>query len=121
MWKRQNCSAYSSLRPEAFPSRIFGNEIGIPRVRILLKQGKDAIAHSTKKWVPQFLVDRSAEILNRDECRMPRRGVKNRMWASAGLYRTLAAHKEKLDVQKPEAQKVDYAAMSGVNLSGISF
>jgi glycosidase len=52
------------------PFTYFGDEIGIPRVRIPLKQGKDAIAlqHS---WVPQFLVDRSAEILNRDECRTP--------------------------------------------------
>ena len=39
------------------PFTYFGDEIGIPRVRIPLKQGKDAIAiqHS---WVPQFLVDR---------------------------------------------------------------
>jgi oligo-1,6-glucosidase/alpha-glucosidase len=52
------------------PFTYFGDEIGIPRVRIPLKQGKDAIAIQ-HKWVPQFLVDRSAEILNRDECRTP--------------------------------------------------
>ncbi len=52
------------------PFTYFGDEIGIPRVRIPLKQGKDAIAMQ-HKWVPQFLVDRSAEILNRDECRTP--------------------------------------------------
>jgi glycosidase len=52
------------------PFTYFGDEIGIPRVRIPLKQGKDAIAMQ-HKWVPQFLVDRSTEILNRDECRTP--------------------------------------------------
>jgi glycosidase len=52
------------------PFTYFGDEIGIPRVRIPLKQGKDAIALQNS-WVPQFLVDRSAEILNRDECRTP--------------------------------------------------
>lgn len=52
------------------PFTYFGDEIGIPRVRIPLKQGKDAIAIQ-HKWVPQFLVDRSREILNRDECRTP--------------------------------------------------
>lgn len=52
------------------PFTYFGDEIGIPRVRIPLKQGKDAIAIQ-HKWVPQFLVDRSIEILNRDECRTP--------------------------------------------------
>jgi oligo-1,6-glucosidase/alpha-glucosidase len=52
------------------PFTYYGDEIGIPRVRIPLKQGQDAVAlqHS---WVPQFLVDRSMEILNRDECRTP--------------------------------------------------
>jgi oligo-1,6-glucosidase/alpha-glucosidase len=52
------------------PFTYFGDEIGIPRVRIPLKQGKDAIAIQ-HNWVPQFLVDKSAEILNRDECRTP--------------------------------------------------
>lgn len=52
------------------PFTYFGDEIGIPRVRIPLKQGKDAIAIQNK-WLPQFLVDRSVEILNRDECRTP--------------------------------------------------
>ncbi|MGH8684757.1 MAG: alpha-amylase family glycosyl hydrolase, partial [Nitrosospira sp.] len=52
------------------PFTYFGDEIGIPRVRIPLKQGKDAIAIQ-HKWLPQFLVDRSIEILNRDECRTP--------------------------------------------------
>lgn len=52
------------------PFTYFGDEIGIPRVRIPLKQGKDAIAIQ-HNWVPQFLVDKSPEILNRDECRTP--------------------------------------------------
>jgi glycosidase len=52
------------------PFTYFGDEIGIPRVRIPLKRGKDAIAIQ-HKWLPQFLVDRSIEILNRDECRTP--------------------------------------------------
>lgn len=52
------------------PFTYFGDEIGIPRVRIPLKQGKDAIAIQYG-WLPQFLVDRSVEILNRDECRTP--------------------------------------------------
>ncbi len=52
------------------PFTYFGDEIGIPRVRIPLKEGKDAIAIQ-HKWLPQFLVDRSIEILNRDECRTP--------------------------------------------------
>jgi oligo-1,6-glucosidase/alpha-glucosidase len=52
------------------PFTYFGDEIGIPRVRIPLKQGKDAIARQ-HAWIPQALVDRSTEILNRDECRTP--------------------------------------------------
>ena len=52
------------------PFTYYGDEIGIPRVRIPLKQGQDAIAIQ-HKWIPQFLVDRSMEILNRDECRTP--------------------------------------------------
>ncbi len=52
------------------PFTYFGDEIGIPRVRIPLKQGKDAIAMQ-HDWIPQALVDRSVEILNRDECRTP--------------------------------------------------
>ena len=52
------------------PFTYFGDEIGIPRVRIPLKQGKDAIARQ-HDWIPQPLVDRSVEILNRDECRTP--------------------------------------------------
>jgi oligo-1,6-glucosidase/alpha-glucosidase len=52
------------------PFTYFGDEIGIPRVRIPLKQGKDAIARQ-HGWIPQALVDRSVEILNRDECRTP--------------------------------------------------
>jgi oligo-1,6-glucosidase/alpha-glucosidase len=52
------------------PFTYYGDEIGIPRVRIPLKQGQDAVAIQ-HKWVPQFLVDSSKEILNRDECRTP--------------------------------------------------
>ncbi len=52
------------------PFTYYGDEIGIPRVRIPLKQGKDAIARQ-HDWIPQPLVDRSVEILNRDECRTP--------------------------------------------------
>ncbi|MCZ2393585.1 MAG: hypothetical protein LC105_07010, partial [Chitinophagales bacterium] len=52
------------------PFTYFGEEIGIPRVIIPLKEGKDPIAQQNK-WLPQFLVNRSVEILNRDECRTP--------------------------------------------------
>ena len=40
------------------PFTYFGDEIGIPRVRIPLKQGKDAIARQ-HDWIPQSLVDRA--------------------------------------------------------------
>jgi glycosidase len=52
------------------PFTYFGEEIGIPNVRIPLKKGKDAIAIQNKK-VPQFLVNMSVETINRDECRTP--------------------------------------------------
>ncbi|MCO5230548.1 MAG: alpha-amylase family glycosyl hydrolase [Chitinophagales bacterium] len=52
------------------PFTYFGEEIGIPRVRIPLKEGKDAIAIQNRK-TPQFLVNMSIETLNRDECRTP--------------------------------------------------
>ncbi len=52
------------------PITYFGEEIGIPRVRIPLKQGKDAIAIQNNK-LPQFMVDLAKENLNRDECRTP--------------------------------------------------
>jgi len=52
------------------PFTYYGDEIGMPRVRIPLKQGQDALAMQ-HRWVPQFLVDHSKEILNRDECRTP--------------------------------------------------
>jgi oligo-1,6-glucosidase/alpha-glucosidase len=52
------------------PFTYFGEEIGIPRVRIPLREGKDAIAIQ-QKWIPQFLVDMNTETLNRDECRTP--------------------------------------------------
>ncbi|MBA2659860.1 MAG: DUF3459 domain-containing protein [Nitrosospira sp.] len=62
--------AFFQFTCRGIPFTYFGDEIGIPRVRISLKQGKDAIAIQ-HKWLPQFLVDRSIEILNRDECRTP--------------------------------------------------
>lgn len=52
------------------PFTYFGEEIGIPKVRIPLKEGKDAIAMQ-QSWIPQFLVDGNKETLNRDECRTP--------------------------------------------------
>lgn len=52
------------------PFTYFGEEIGIPKVRIPLKQGQDAIAIQNRK-LPQGLVDLSKETLNRDECRTP--------------------------------------------------
>ncbi len=52
------------------PFTYFGEETGIPKVRIPLKQGQDAIAIQNRK-LPQFLVDLSKETLNRDECRTP--------------------------------------------------
>lgn len=62
--------AFFQFTCRGIPFTYFGDEIGIPRVRIPLKQGKDAIAIQ-HKWLPQFLIDRSIEILNRDECRTP--------------------------------------------------
>lgn len=58
------------------PFTYFGEEIGIPKVRIPLKEGKDAIAIQ-QSWIPQFLVDGNKETLNRDECRTPM------LWTSA--------------------------------------
>ncbi len=58
------------------PFTYFGEEIGIPKVRIPLKEGKDAIAMQ-QSWIPQFLVDGNKETLNRDECRTPM------LWTSA--------------------------------------
>ncbi len=52
------------------PFTYFGEEIGIPRVRIPLKVGKDAIAIQHKN-LPQGLVNMTIETLNRDECRTP--------------------------------------------------
>lgn len=52
------------------PFTYFGEEIGIPRVRIPLKEGQDAIAIQHKN-LPQFMVNMTIETLNRDECRTP--------------------------------------------------
>lgn len=52
------------------PFTYFGEEIGIPRVKIPLKMAKDAIAIQ-QNWIPQFLVNLNKELLNRDECRSP--------------------------------------------------
>jgi oligo-1,6-glucosidase/alpha-glucosidase len=52
------------------PFTYFGEEIGIPRVRIPLKEGQDAIAIQHKN-LPQFMVNMATETLNRDECRTP--------------------------------------------------
>jgi oligo-1,6-glucosidase/alpha-glucosidase len=52
------------------PFTYYGEEIGIPRVKIPLKEAKDAVAIQ-QQWIPQFLVDLHNESLNRDECRTP--------------------------------------------------
>ena len=52
------------------PFTYFGEEIGIPRVRIPLKEGQDAIAIQSKN-LPQFMVNMTVETMNRDECRTP--------------------------------------------------
>ena len=52
------------------PFTYFGEEIGIPRVRIPLKEGQDAIAIQSKN-LPQFMVNMTIETMNRDECRTP--------------------------------------------------
>ena len=52
------------------PFTYFGEELGIPRVLIPLKQAKDPIGKQ-QQWIPQFLVNKSVECLNRDECRTP--------------------------------------------------
>lgn len=52
------------------PFTYYGEEIGIPKVRIPLKQAQDAVAIQ-RQGLPQFMVDMSKETLNRDECRTP--------------------------------------------------
>lgn len=52
------------------PFTYYGEELGIPRTEIPMKQGKDPLAERYK-WMPQFLVNLSGESLNRDECRTP--------------------------------------------------
>jgi oligo-1,6-glucosidase/alpha-glucosidase len=52
------------------PFTYNGEELGIPRMEIPLKQGKDPVAQRYR-WMPQFLVNMSGESINRDECRTP--------------------------------------------------
>lgn len=52
------------------PFIYYGEEIGMEKVRIPLKQAQDPVGISMKK-IPQFMVDMSLETLNRDECRTP--------------------------------------------------
>jgi oligo-1,6-glucosidase/alpha-glucosidase len=52
------------------PFVYYGEEIGIPRVRIPLRQAQDPIG-VRMRYIPQFMVDLSIETLNRDECRTP--------------------------------------------------
>ncbi|MDZ4843932.1 MAG: alpha-amylase family glycosyl hydrolase [Chitinophagales bacterium] len=52
------------------PFTYYGEELGIPRTEIPMKEGKDPLAERYS-WMPQFLVNLSGESLNRDECRTP--------------------------------------------------
>ncbi len=55
---------------KGIPFTYYGEEIGMPKVKIPLKQAKDPIG-TQMKWIPQFMADLSIETLNRDECRTP--------------------------------------------------
>ena len=52
------------------PFVYYGEEIGMTRVRIPLRQAQDPIG-VRMRYIPQFMVDLSIETLNRDECRTP--------------------------------------------------
>jgi len=78
--------ALVQLTARGIPFVYNGEELGMPNVRIPLKEGKDAVAIANSK-VPQFLADLSPETLNRDECRTPM------LWsdqANAGFCDSLA-------------------------------
>lgn len=62
--------AFFQFTARGIPFTYFGEEIGIPNVKIPLKEGKDAIAIQNKN-LPQDLVNLSIETMNRDECRTP--------------------------------------------------
>jgi oligo-1,6-glucosidase/alpha-glucosidase len=52
------------------PFTYYGEELGMPQTNIPLKKGKDPMAQRLK-WMPQVLVNLSAEAINRDGCRTP--------------------------------------------------
>lgn len=52
------------------PFVYYGDEIGIPKVKIPMRDGLDPLA-DRYRWIPQFMIDWSGESLNRDECRTP--------------------------------------------------
>lgn len=85
------------------PFTYFGEEIGIPRVRIPLKEGKDAIAIQHKS-LPQFMVNMSIETLNRDECRTPMlwTGAEHAGFCSAQAkpWLSIAANYKDINVEK---------------------
>lgn len=89
------------------PFTYFGEEIGIPKVRIPLKEGKDAIAIQ-QSWIPQSLVDGNKETLNRDECRTPMlwTSAPNAGFCSADIkpWLPVAANFKEINVEKQLAE-----------------
>jgi oligo-1,6-glucosidase/alpha-glucosidase len=85
------------------PFTYFGEEIGIPRVRIPLKEGLDAIAIQHKN-LPQGLVNMTIETLNRDECRTPMlwNGKPNAGFCAEGkkTWLPVAANYKDINVEK---------------------
>lgn len=57
-----------TLRGTAYT--YYGDEVGIPKTTIKMKDGLDPLA-SQYRWIPQFVVNWTGESLNRDECRTP--------------------------------------------------
>lgn len=52
------------------PFTYYGEELGMEKPRLPMKEGKDPLAQRFS-GIPQFLVDWSGQSLNRDECRTP--------------------------------------------------
>ena len=53
------------------PTVYMGQEIGMSNTPLPFKKALDPVASSVFRWVPQFVVDRMPERLNRDEVRTP--------------------------------------------------
>lgn len=57
-----------TLRGSAYT--YYGDEVGIPKSTIKMKDGLDPLAQRYR-WIPQFMINWTGESLNRDECRTP--------------------------------------------------